>query len=316
MWTTRVAHFRRRTLTGSWIISIPLSLPSSLLVSVKLMVLCRFWMSNYNVAQMVPLVHHSTRSQHTSSTGPYSTGSHQSHHPASHKVSVIRTLFSRANRLCSSEESSSTERAHINSALQKNGYPQAFVSRNCAPSRGPRTASSPSPTSPASISVVLPYVEGVAESIKRVLTPLGITVRRRHPLTLRHMLVKPKDPIGSWMKPGVIYRIPCASCSSSYIGETGRTLLCRVKEHKAAVRNRDTDSSALAEHWMETGHSFAWEDARVVEPCRAWYQRRSLEAWHIRSHPSMINRDRGALPPEYNCLIPRDRGGNSRGSRA
>ena len=87
------------------------------------------------------------------------------------------------------------------------------------------------------------------------------------------------------------------------MGQTGRTLSCRIKERQAAVRNRDVASSALAEHWLDTGHQFSWSDTTVVKPCRHWYLRRSLEAWHIRSCQSTLNRDLGTLPQQYNCLI-------------
>ena len=42
-----------------------------------------------------------------------------------------------------------------------------------------------------------------------------------------------------------------------YIGETGRSLRTRVKEHVAHARNRRTDLSAMAEHaW--SGHKMIW----------------------------------------------------------
>ena len=53
-----------------------------------------------------------------------------SHHPLQHKVSVVRTLVSRANRLCSSVASGSVELAHISKALMTNGYPTSFISRH------------------------------------------------------------------------------------------------------------------------------------------------------------------------------------------
>ena len=34
---------------------------------------------------------------------------------------------------------------------------------------------------------------------------------------------------------GVVYKVDC-SCGSTYVGETGRTLEVRMKEHKRAVR--------------------------------------------------------------------------------
>ena len=47
---------------------------------------------------------------------------------------------------------------------------------------------------------------------------------------------RPKDVIPDMQKSGVVYKIPCASCPASYIGQTGRRLQQRLDEHKRAIR--------------------------------------------------------------------------------
>jgi predicted GIY-YIG superfamily endonuclease len=54
-------------------------------------------------------------------------------------------------------------------------------------------------------------------------------------------------------KTDVIYKIPC-ECGKSYIGETGRTLETRLKEHKRNVSNGDPNISKLTEHVSNTDH--------------------------------------------------------------
>ena len=51
----------------------------------------------------------------------------------------------------------------------------------------------------------------------------------------------------------------------SYVGETGRTLQLRIKEHRRALTNGDPCMSALAEHAINHHHDIAWEDAIVVD---------------------------------------------------
>lgn len=63
-------------------------------------------------------------------------------------------------------------------------------------------------------------MSGVSEAVKRVL-------------------------LGVELKANVVYNIPRLSCLKSYIGQTART---RVREHKAAVKKGETDTSAVAEH--------------------------------------------------------------------
>ena len=62
--------------------------------------------------------------------------------------------------------------------------------------------------------------------------------------------MKPKDPIPTLKKTGVVYRVPCKDCDVqyTYIGETGRALGTRRIEHERAVRLEKTEKSALAEH--------------------------------------------------------------------
>ena len=53
-------------------------------------------------------------------------------------------------------------------------------------------------------------------------------------------------------KPGV-YRIPC-ECGLVYIGETGRNLSVRLKEHKTNCEKAEQDKSAVAKHTWTYDH--------------------------------------------------------------
>ena len=53
-----------------------------------------------------------------------------------------------------------------------------------------------------------------------------------HHQGMKQMLFRPKDPIPKEKKTGVIYKIPCQDCNTNYIGETGRALSTRIKEHQ------------------------------------------------------------------------------------
>lgn len=46
----------------------------------------------------------------------------------------------------------------------------------------------------------------------------------------------------------VVYQILCTACPATYVGQTGRCLNQRLKEHRHAVVSGDTANSALAEH--------------------------------------------------------------------
>ena len=52
--------------------------------------------------------------------------------------------------------------------------------------------------------VTLPYVRGVSEAVRRILTPLGVKVSFRPHTTLRHLLMRPKDHTAEGELTGVV----------------------------------------------------------------------------------------------------------------
>ena len=73
-----------------------------------------------------------------------------------------------------------------------------------------------------------------------------------------------KDTLPMESRNGVIYKIPCKDCPASYVGQTKQSLAIRLKEHQWLVYTGDRDSSALAEHTLDTGHSTDWDHALVL----------------------------------------------------
>ena len=95
------------------------------------------------------------------------------------------------------------------------------------------------------------------------------------------------------------------------MGQTGRTLQHRVKEHQRALRTLSPfTTSAVAEHSMKTGHNIEWESAKVLEVSDQYFQR---TWWNIRLHSQTMNRDDGILPQTYNSLILAEKLSKARG---
>ena len=222
-----------------------------------------------------------------------------SHHPLSCKTAVIRTLCTRAGSHSSSRSASCMELDRVSSALKLNGYPRHLLSRHTSPSVPP-VSSNNQPEWKST--VVLPYIQGLSESVRRILVPLDVRVCFRPLQTIKQIVSRPKDPIPDLQKSGVVYRVCCASCSASYIGQTGRRLCQRVDEHRRAVKMADFNSSALAEHAWSTGHQVDW-NAVVLSNPRDATTRSIQEAISIRTTNNTLNRDSGALPSEYDNLV-------------
>ena len=88
-----------------------------------------------------------------------------------------------------------------------------------------------------------------ADRFKKLCKRRGIQAHFKGTNTLRTTLGKPKDKDPKAKQTGVIYQYQCPHihCSSSYIGESGRSLGERVKEHLKAP-------SPIHLHSATTGH--------------------------------------------------------------
>ena len=120
--------------------------------------------------------------------------SFDSHHPMAHKNAVARTLFKRAEVICSSLPERIAEELHITETLKENGYPHLSLQTtvelilNCLDHHRRKIKKQ-------LLLCYHNYVGHVSESIKRLLAPLNIRTCSRPHKTLRELLVHPKDHI-------------------------------------------------------------------------------------------------------------------------
>ena len=98
----------------------------------------------------------------------------KSHHPLAHKVAVARTLFNRAEKICS--DVPDTDKEHVAKALQKNGYPRGLVVKNWTPTSQPPPPEQDAPTA----TVTLPYIRHLSETIRRILAHSGFALVLGH----------------------------------------------------------------------------------------------------------------------------------------
>jgi hypothetical protein len=70
-----------------------------------------------------------------------------------------------------------------------------------------------------------------------------------------------KDVIG--LKTPGVYRIPC-ECGTVYIGQTGRSIDLRIKEHERHIRLVHPDKSAVSEHILEHDHIIRLQDTELL----------------------------------------------------
>ena len=230
--------------------------------------------------------------------------SFKSNNPVNIKKSVVTCLFKRAHEISGVEELQK-ERKNIYEVLQLNSYPPSFISKceNLYKNREKSETTSQEENTLAT--AVLPYVKNLSEEVRRILRDYGIRTAFKNYPTLGSILTKVKDQIALERRNGVIYKINCA-CGDTYIGETGRTLEIRVKEHKRACVKADFEKSSVAEHAWLSGHYIDWDNVEVLDQENDLCRRKVKEGIEIRltNKKLRINRDEGRdLSPEWFSIV-------------
>ena len=170
-----------------------------------------------------------------------------------HKVAWIRSLTSRANKLCSPSKLAN-ELSNIRRFAAYNGFPKWITKRVMQPSLNNRTNNEPEETEEELLFMFLPYNGKEAECIvKRCKNRLVRLFKKEKKVKFRiifktskiSFFTSNKDQIPLLSNSGVIYNYKCPGCNSSYIGKTDSTLFNRTKEHGWSQKD-----SAICKHFQ------------------------------------------------------------------
>ncbi|KAJ4426852.1 hypothetical protein ANN_26651 [Periplaneta americana] len=130
----------------------------------------------------------------------------------------------------------------------------------------------------------------VSHKISRILQKLNIKTIHKPQSKIRSHLRQVKDSQGL-RTPG-IYKIPC-ECSEVYIGQTGRTIEDRIKEHKRNLRLYYPEKSAVAQHSIEKEHKILFYHTKVINKSSHYWDSTIKEAIEIKLEKNNFNRDGG-----------------------
>jgi hypothetical protein len=216
-----------------------------------------------------------------------------SHHHPSNKQAVLSTLIHRARVLCH-EDSLQAELAFLKDVFKENGYNDRQINR--ALNRRPHL---PQPDKPHSVAF-LPFVGTIFNRISRVLTRHNIKSVGLPHMKLSILLRPVKDHLG--LRTRGVYKIPC-ECGRVYIGQTGRSVDIRLKEHQRHIRQH-LDKSTVAEHSIDQGYRIQFHNASILATKTRYMDRTVREANEIELHPYNINREGGfCLSKSWKPLI-------------
>jgi len=94
-------------------------------------------------------------------------------------------------------------------------------------------------------------------------------------------IIRPhKDRLPVEHHKNVVYKIFCKDCDASYVGQTGRKLMIRIKEHKNHIR-RSTTRSVITDHRLNDNHEFDWDNVKILNNERYLSKRLISEMLHI-----------------------------------
>jgi len=189
------------------------------------------------------------------------------HHPAN-KHSVLSSLVHRATALCD-QESLAPELTILAQVFQQNGYSHQQIKRAMKPAtRTIKTEDKPISTA------YLPHTQTTYGRISRMLAKYNIKSIVIPPRKISSYMPPTKDAPGL-RTPG-IYKVPC-ECGKVYIGQRGRSVQLRIKEHGRHIRlalNRPEGAGSKASSLRQPDHPL----------CEAIFQplvtsRRNWRAW-------------------------------------
>jgi hypothetical protein len=215
---------------------------------------------------------------------------YESYHPQAHKLGVIDTLFTRAIKL-SDNENKEKEIEDTIRILKQNGYPSQIIKKRLSIVENKIQTNFVRPQS-IDKRIILPWGGNVTNKIARYLrnnlkVELGFIPGPKLSRILCNAKENPQLP-----KCG-IYSINCKTCSSKYIGETGRDFLTRASEHLVAIRRNAVLRSPVALHMSENDHEVDLQSIKLIEKEPRKYFRKFKEALYIRQTVDKMNISRG-----------------------
>ena len=214
----------------------------------------------------------------------------------SYKISLFKCLKDRPFKICSNWNSFHNNIESTKSDLVKNAYPPFLIGKVIKKYLNYKFSSDQNQL--ADIFEVhyfkLPYTNNLSHHIKNRLSKLwkeffkeNVTIK----LVFSSFEVKNylsyKFPIPGDLKSFLVYKFTCASCSSSYIGETCRHFKTRIEKHI-----KKDNKSHIFKHLHSTTTGFDSYDSlsfKIIDQTNSKFHLKLKEALHINSRKPNLN---------------------------
>lgn len=202
------------------------------------------------------------------------------------KRGVVLGFFLRAFRICS-EEYLEAEIKHIMSSFQELRYPKGLLIHLKNKAIKIRTKTNKTSKRKSNDAYITIPHSNHAETVAKHLEGAGMKVAITSGKKIGEIITQGKKHDNN--ENSVVYKIPCGVCQKAYIGETGRGLETRLKEHRRDVRNHQS-YSAFVVHIEKSNHLPNWQQATILAKCKNKEIRRATESAYIATNETINTR--------------------------
>ncbi|XP_043469746.1 uncharacterized protein LOC122503318 [Leptopilina heterotoma] len=218
-----------------------------------------------------------------------------SDHPLQQKKNIVYNLVDRAFSL-SNKKFQFDNLKKIKNILKNNNYPSDFIEKhikirvNKIKFSDVNNNNNKTNIYSKIPKVCLPFNEKCFFKLSNILREFNCTSIPLINKNSSSIIKLGKDSTKKWDRTNVVYKFDCKTCPATYIGETKRSLLTRINEHKKV-----NDNSVVYRHCINFNHDFDWENVKVLDNEKNFIKRRISEMIHIKTNHSTINRKEDIL---------------------
>ena len=202
-----------------------------------------------------------------------------SNHPNEHKTAAFRYYIHRMETLPITKEAKQKEWKTIITTAKNNGYSKHWLNkiRNKTTNRTQNTQ----PATPNKKWITLKYFSPAIRRISNLFKDTNLKIAFKPYNTIQQQLNKTTHD----RNPSGIYKLQCNTCKDVYIGQSGRDIHTRYKEHIRYIRTNN-NTSAYATHILNNRHEYgtASDTIQLLKECSKGTRMNCWEAMYIQAY--------------------------------
>jgi len=211
---------------------------------------------------------------------------HTSNHPQDHKYAAYRYYINRMITLPNTERAGIQERKYILSTARRNSFPTHKIidmeKKERAKSRDKRTKTNDTQERQVQKKrVTSTHHSPIIRRVTSLFNNTEIRIAFKATNTIYQQLAEKTQNT----YPRGIYEVKCKTCNKKYVGQTGRPITTRYKEHIRYIRSNNT-TSAYATHILNNRHEYgtAENTLKLLHPCRKGQEMNNWENLYIQMY--------------------------------